>query len=62
MGEVLQDHTLISEKEDLVHVLMLFANGTDPCLTPTDYSTNVRSQNPEESLYVLFNIVNMYKC
>lgn len=39
------------EKEDLVHVLMLFANGTDPCLTPTDYSTNVRSQNPEESFF-----------
>ncbi|XP_014477764.1 PREDICTED: E3 ubiquitin-protein ligase RNF34 isoform X3 [Dinoponera quadriceps] len=32
------------EKEDLVHVLMLFANGTDPCLS-TDYSTNVSSQN-----------------
>ncbi|EFN75761.1 E3 ubiquitin-protein ligase RNF34 isoform X2 [Harpegnathos saltator] len=32
------------EKEDLVHVLMLFANGTDPCLS-TDCCTNVSSQN-----------------
>ncbi|XP_032667891.1 E3 ubiquitin-protein ligase RNF34 isoform X2 [Odontomachus brunneus] len=32
------------EKEDLVHVLMLYANGTDPCLS-TNFSTNVSSQN-----------------
>lgn len=33
------------EKEDLVHLLMLFANGTDPC-SSTDYST--RTQNAAE--------------
>lgn len=61
MGKTRQDQTLISEKEDLVHVLMLFANGTDPCLS-TDYSTNVSSQNAvEEPLYVSFYTANMCK-
>ncbi|KAM0729496.1 E3 ubiquitin-protein ligase rififylin [Formica fusca] len=35
------------EKEDLVHLLMLFANGTDPC-SSTDYSTSVGMQNAVE--------------
>ncbi|XP_019889463.1 E3 ubiquitin-protein ligase rififylin isoform X3 [Ooceraea biroi] len=35
------------EKEDLVHLLMLFANGTDPCLN-TDYNRSNRTQNAEE--------------
>lgn len=36
------------EKEDLVHLLMLFANGTDPC-SSTDYST--RTQNAAEEQF-----------
>lgn len=35
------------EKEDLVHLLMLFANGTDACLN-TDYDTSTRTQDAEE--------------
>ncbi|XP_011861872.1 PREDICTED: E3 ubiquitin-protein ligase RNF34 [Vollenhovia emeryi] len=35
------------EKEDLVHLLMLFANGTDPCLN-SDHSTSARIQNATE--------------
>ncbi|XP_072748871.1 E3 ubiquitin-protein ligase RNF34 isoform X2 [Anoplolepis gracilipes] len=35
------------EKEDLVHLLMLFANGTDPC-SSTDYSTSAGIQNVAE--------------
>lgn len=46
-----------SEKEDLVHLLMLFANGTDPC-SSTDYSTSAGTQNAaEEPLYVTFYII-----
>lgn len=43
-----------SEKEDLVHLLMLFANGTDPC-SSTDYSTRTQIA-AEEQLYVTFYI------
>ncbi|KAG5319065.1 RFFL ligase, partial [Acromyrmex heyeri] len=35
------------EKEDLVHLLMLFANGTDSSLT-SDHSTSFRTQNVAE--------------
>ncbi|KAH0949533.1 hypothetical protein HN011_011912 [Eciton burchellii] len=35
------------EKEDLVHLLMLFANGTGPCLS-TDYNTSSRTESVEE--------------
>ncbi|XP_071556522.1 E3 ubiquitin-protein ligase RNF34 [Temnothorax nylanderi] len=35
------------EKEDLVHLLMLFANGTDSCLS-FDHSTSARTQNAAE--------------
>lgn len=46
-----------SEKEDLVHLLMLFANGTDPCSSTVDYSTSAGTQNAaEEPMYVTFYI------
>ncbi|KAL6256321.1 hypothetical protein P5V15_012438 [Pogonomyrmex californicus] len=35
------------EKEDLVHLLMLFANGTDSCLS-FDHNTSTRTQNATE--------------
>ena len=35
------------EKEDLVHLLMLFANGTDPC-SSTDYSTRTQIAAEEQ--------------
>ncbi|XP_012538877.1 E3 ubiquitin-protein ligase RNF34 [Monomorium pharaonis] len=38
------------EKEDLVHLLMLFANGTDPCLS-SDYSASARAQHAAEGPY-----------
>lgn len=42
------------EKEDLVHLLMLFANGTDQCLN-SDYNTSARVQNAVEGMYSRVN-------